>query len=145
SGHVGTYEEDAFNDARFDINVKGTYHVFETARRAGVRRVVHVSSLMVVWGYGTSAPVPGDAQPRPVGTYALTKTLSERIAQYYAETAGMEVIALRMAAPLDLADPDLRRKPVRPQQIPFADLAQAFAQALTVALTQYEVVTLVGE
>ena len=44
TGHDGVYEEDAFNDQRFDVNVKGTFHVFETARRLGVRRVVHVSS-----------------------------------------------------------------------------------------------------
>ncbi len=145
SGPVGTDEVDAFNDARFDINVKGTYHVFETARRAGVRRVVHLSSLMVVWGYGAATIVPGNAEPRPVGTYALTKTLSERVAQYYAETAGMEVITLRIAAPLDLNDSGLRHKPVRPQQIPFPDLAQAFAKALTVPLPRYEIVTIVGE
>src|SRR5215469_12874284 len=39
SGHSGVYEDDAFNDLRFDVNVKGTYHVFEAARRARVRRV----------------------------------------------------------------------------------------------------------
>src|SRR5262249_42287869 len=52
TGHSGTYEDDAFNDCRFDVNVKGTFHVFETARRLRVRRVVHVSSLMVAWGQG---------------------------------------------------------------------------------------------
>src|SRR5262249_22994207 len=57
----------------------------------------------------------------------------------------MEVITLRIAAPLDLADPDLRHKPVRPQQVPFPDLAQAFAKALIVPLKKYEVVTIVGE
>src|SRR5437868_6729721 len=68
SVHSGTYEEDRFNDLRFDVNVKATHHVFEAARRAGVRRVVHASSLLVVWGYGSSGPcVPGDAEPRPVG------------------------------------------------------------------------------
>jgi uronate dehydrogenase len=145
SGHIGTFEDEAFNDARFDINVKGTYHLFEAARRARVRRVVHVSSLMVVWGYGNGVCVPGDAEPRPVGTYALTKTLSERIAQYYAETASMEVITLRIAAPLDLADPGLHHQPVRPQQVPFPDLAQAFAKALTIPLAKYEIVTIVGD
>src|SRR4051794_13105504 len=50
-GHSGTYEDDAFNDCRFDVNVKGTYPVFEAARRAGVRRVVRVSSVMVLWGH----------------------------------------------------------------------------------------------
>jgi len=144
SGHPGPYEDDAFNDLRFDVNVKGTFHVFEAAHRAGVRRVVHVSSLMVVWGYGAAATVPGDAPPRPVGTYALTKTLGEEIARHYA-SHGLEVVTLRIAAPLDISDPDLRQRRVRPQQVPFPDLAQAFSLALTVPLSGYEVVTIVGD
>jgi len=71
--------------------------------------------------------------------------LSESIARHYAENRGLEVISLRIAAPLDLTDPNVRRKPVRPQQVPFADLAQAFARALTVPLQKYEIVTIVGE
>lgn len=145
SGHSGLFEDDAFNEVRFDINVKGTYHVFETARRAGVRRVVQVSSLMVVWGHGVESMVSGDAEPRPRGTYALTKMLGEEIARHYSQAHGMEVIVLRIAAPLDLTDPELRQKPVRPQQVPLPDLAQAFARALTVALSRCEVVTIVGE
>jgi uronate dehydrogenase len=145
SGHSGSYEDDAFNDLRFDVNVKGTFHVFETVRRCGVRRVVYVSSLMVVWGHGHAGPVPGDAEARPVGTYALTKALGEDVARHYARAHGLEVVALRIAAPLDVTGPDLRRRPVRPQQVPFPDLAQAFAQALTVPLAGYEVVTIVGD
>jgi nucleoside-diphosphate-sugar epimerase len=145
SGHSGSYEDDAFNDRRFDVNVKGTYHVLETARRCGVRRVVHVSSLMVVWGHGHAGTVPGDAEPRPVGTYALTKALSEEIARHYARAHGLEVVTLRIAAPLDVNGPDLRGRPVRPQQVPFPDLAQAFARALTVPLSGYQVVTIVGD
>jgi|SRR5579875_3025636 len=144
-GHTGVYEDNAFNDQRFDVNVKGTFHVFEAARQAKVRRVVHVSSLMVVWGYGKTGPVPGDASPRPVGTYALTKMLSEGIARYYAETHNLEVLTLRIAAPLDINDPERLRCPVRPQQVPLPDLAQAFVRALTVPLKRYEVVTIVGE
>ena len=144
-GHSGAYEEDAFNDQRFDVNVKGTFHVFEAARRAKVRRVVHVSSLMVVWGHGQAGQVPGDAPPRPIGTYALTKALSEQIARHYAERHKMEVITLRIAAPLDIEDPQQLRHPVRPQQVPLPDLAQAFVRALTVPLTRYEIVTIVGE
>lgn len=144
-GHSGVYEDDAFNDQRFDVNVKGTYHVFEAARRAKVRRIVHVSSLMVLWGYGKAGPVPGDAAPKPIGTYALTKTLTEEIARHYAERHNMEVIAVRIAAPLDVNDPERLRQSVRPQQVPLPDLAQAFVKALTVPLERYEVVTIVGE
>jgi uronate dehydrogenase len=145
TGHSGVYEDDGFNDRRFDVNVKGTFHVFEAARRAGVRRVVHVSSLMVVWGHGTGALVPGDAPARPVGTYALTKALSEEVARHYAEAHGLEVVTLRIAAPLDVGGPGLAGKRVRPRQVPFPDLAQAFVRALTAPLQGYHVVTIVGE
>ncbi len=148
-GHSGTYEDDAFNDRRFDVNVKGTFHVFETARRLGVKRVVHVSSVMVTWGHAKqrvgSLLVPGDASPHPVGTYALTKALSERIAEHYSHAHGMEVIVMRIAAPLDIDDPRLSGKRVRPQQVPFPDLAQAFTKALTVPLDGFHIVTVVGE
>jgi uronate dehydrogenase len=143
SGHSGVYEDDVFNDLRFDVNVKGTYHVFETARRAAVKRVVHVSSLMVLWGHGADHLVPGDAPPRPVGTYALTKLLGEQIAGHYAQSHGMAVVTLRIGAPLDVEN--VAGKPVRPQQVPFPDLAQAFAMALTVPLPAYAAITIVGE
>jgi hypothetical protein len=172
TGHSGTFEDEAFNDLRFDVNVKGTYHVFEAARRLRVRRVVLVSSVMVTWGYGLFEPdklIPGNAAPIPVGTYAMTKMLAEGIARYYAADLDqeanalsaprrgsrrgkdpdvqkpVEVLTLRIAAPLDLTDPDLSSKPVRPQQVPFPDLAQAFRLALTVPLDRNEVVTIVGE
>jgi NAD(P)-dependent dehydrogenase (short-subunit alcohol dehydrogenase family) len=172
AGHSGTFEEEAFNDLRFDVNVKGTYHVFEAARRLRVRRVVLVSSVMVTWGYGLLEPgkvIPGNAPPIPVGTYAMTKTLAEGLARYYAADLDqegnalsaprrgsrrgqaqdvpkpMEVLTLRIAAPLDLTDPELPSRPVRPQQVPLPDLAQAFRLALTVPLERHEVVTIVGD
>ena len=44
-----------------------------------------------------------------------------------------------------IKDPDLKRKHLRPQQVPFADLARALALALTVPLGGFEIVTVVGE
>lgn len=145
SGHPGPYEDDAFNDLRFDVNVKGTYHVLEAARRTGVRRVVLVSSLMVVWGHGASGLVPGDAPPQPVGTYALTKALAEEVGRYFAVAHGLDVVVLRIAAPLAVEGVNLVGRRVRPQQVPIPDLAQAFARALTVPLSGFHVVTIVGE
>jgi uronate dehydrogenase len=150
AGHSGTFEDDPFNDCRFDVNVKGTYHVFEAAQRMKVRRVVHVSSVMATWGHalaraqkGRGRRVPGDVPPFPVGTYALTKALGEQIARYHFSGA-MQVITLRIAAPLDLNDPAIKTRPIRPQQVPFPDLAQAFALALSARLKKYEIVTIVG-
>jgi len=145
TGQVGPYEDDAFNAERFAVNVTGTYHVFESARRLGVCRVINVSSLMVVWGYGADGLVPGDAPPHPVGTYALTKALGERIAQHYARPGTLDVLTMRIAAPLDPSDPRWRTQPVPPQRVPVVDLAQAFRLALTAELDDYAVVTIVGD
>src|SRR5262245_33985534 len=48
SGHEGEYEDDEFNERRFEVNAGGTWHVLEAARREGVARVVYTSSLTVV-------------------------------------------------------------------------------------------------
>jgi uronate dehydrogenase len=115
SGQEGDYEDDIFNAERFDTNVKGTYNVFEAARRAGVKRVIHTSSLTVVWGYQAPDWVEGDASARPVGTYALTKTLAERIAEHYAHAYGLSVVCLRIPKPIDINDPETKRTPILPR------------------------------
>lgn len=145
SGHEGEYENDAFNEQRFDVNVRGTWHVLEAARRQGVPRVVYTSSLTVVWGYEPGETVGPDAGPRPVGTYAMTKHLGEVIAADYARRFDLSVICLRIAKPVDLDDPATRGTAVRPQWIAFPDLCRAYELALTAPAEGCQIVHLVGE
>lgn len=142
SGHEGEFEDDAFNQLRFDVNVKGTWNVLEAARRAGVKRFVHTSSLMVVWGYDPPAWVEADAPPRPVGTYALTKQLAESLCEHYARQHAMSIACLRIAKPIDLDEP---RATIRPQRIAFPDLLEAYRLTLIAPEIGFEIVTLVGE
>jgi len=144
SGYEGEHEDDAFNDLRFDVNVKGTYHVFEAAVRCGVKRVVYTSSLMVVWGYGAE-PVAPDAEARPVGSYAITKHLGEIISRDYHQRFGLSSVCLRIAKPIDPDDPAWRETPIRPQWIAFPDLCQAYRRALEAPDLGCEVIHLVGE
>jgi uronate dehydrogenase len=145
SGLEGDVEDERFNDLRFDVNVKGTRNVFEAAVRCGVRRVVHTSSIMVVWGYGPGEPVGPDAEPRPVGTYAITKHLAEVIAQDYHQRFSLPAICLRIAKPVDLEDAAVRAAPIRPQWIAFPDLCRAYRCALEVPFSGFEIIHLVGE
>jgi uronate dehydrogenase len=159
SGHEGDYEDDAFNQLRFDVNVRGTCNVLEGARRAGVRRFVHTSSLMVVWGREPRGPaaacaagprgygewVASDAPPRPVGTYAVTKQLAETLCEYYARSFGMSIVCLRIPKPIDPDDPAWRQRRIRPQWLAFPDLIQAYRLALAAPDVGYEIVTVVGE
>jgi uronate dehydrogenase len=145
SGHEGDYEDDAFNQLRFDVNVKGTWNVLEAARRASVRRFVFTSSLMVVWGYPPPEAVAGDVPPRPVGTYAVTKRLGEALCEHYARSFGLSVVCLRIAKPIDLTDPAWKRRPIRPQWLAFPDLVEAYRCALVAPGIGFEIVTVVGE
>jgi len=145
TGHEGDYEEDTFNQQRFDVNVRGTWNVLEAARRAGVRRVVHTSSIMVVWDYPPPQLVPGDAPPRPLGTYALTKQMGETLCRYYAEHFGLSIVCLRIPKPIDLADPVWKERRIRPQWLAFPDLLQAYRLAIQAPAIGFEIVTVVGE
>jgi uronate dehydrogenase len=145
SGHEGEDEDSAFNQLRFDINVKGTWNILEAARRAGVRRFVFTSSLMVVWGYAPPEWVAGDAPPRPVGTYALTKQLGEELCRHYAQSLGLSVVCLRISKPIDLADVAWKQRPIRPQMLAFPDLIDAYRRALLAPRIGFEIITVVGE
>jgi uronate dehydrogenase len=145
SGHEGDYEDDTFNQLRFDVNVKGTWNVLEAARRAKVRRFVFTSSFMVAMGYTAPQWVAGDAPPRPVATYALTKQIGETMCEYQARVFGLSVVCLRIPKPIDPDDPFWRGKRVRPQWLAFADLIQAYRLALAAPDIGFEIVTVVGE
>jgi uronate dehydrogenase len=145
SGHEGEHEDSAFNQLRFDVNVKGTWNVLEAARRAAVRRVVYTSSLMVVWGYAPPEWVVGDAPPRPVGTYAVTKQLGEELCRHYARSFGLSVVCLRISRPIDLADAAWKQRPIRPQTLAFPDLIEAYRRTLLAPRIGFEIVTVVGE
>ena len=145
AGHEGDYEDDQFNQLRFDVNVKGTWNVLEAARRSGVRRMVHTSSLMVVRGYPHPEWVPADAAARPIGTYAQTKQLAEILCEHAARTSSLSIICLRIAKPIDLDDPAWKQRPLRPQWVDFPDLIEAYRLALTADTSRFEIVTVVGE
>lgn len=145
AGYEGEFEDPAFNQRRFDVNVRGTHNMLAAASAAKVKRFVHTSSIMVVWGYDPPALVAADAPARPVGTYALTKYLAEELCCHEAQTAGLSVVCLRIAKPIDLADDAKKRHTLRPQWIAMPDLIQAYQRALTAPNIDFEIFTIVGE
>jgi uronate dehydrogenase len=144
-GLEGEVEDDAFNQLRFDVNAKGTYNVLEAARRHGIRRVVHTSSIMVAWGYPAHERIASAAPPRTVGTYSLTKSLAEGVCEHFARNHGMSIVCLRIPKPIDPRDPRWQGRRLRPQWLAFADLIQAYQLALTAADIGFEIITVVSE
>jgi uronate dehydrogenase len=97
--HLAATPDDAgFLDELVPNNVVGVYHVFEAARRAGVKRLILASSGQVVWGQRVTGPWPigVDAQPTPRYWYAATKVFLEAAGRAYADAHGISVIAARL-------------------------------------------------
>ena len=67
-----------------EVNIQGTYTVFEAARRAGVPRVIFASSNHAVGFTPRSAfPVPDYAFPAPDTYYGVSKVTGEALAAQY--------------------------------------------------------------
>jgi nucleoside-diphosphate-sugar epimerase len=81
-------------DLSFDINVRGTFNVFEAARKAGVRRVVYASSA-AVYGNNETLPLMETFTPIPLSPYGLDKLYTEQLGALYQSLYGQEMFALR--------------------------------------------------
>lgn len=98
-------DEDDFHDL-VRVNVVGTYHVFEAARRAGVPRVVYASSNRVTGGYPTATRVDETMPSRPDGYYGVTKVTGEALGRVFADKFGLAVACLRIGSFADRPSDD---------------------------------------
>jgi nucleoside-diphosphate-sugar epimerase len=64
-------------DITYEINHRGTMHVAKTAKEAGVRRFIYMSSCSV-YGIATNGEITEESKPNPQTAYAVCKTLCER-------------------------------------------------------------------
>jgi uronate dehydrogenase len=95
--HLGGIASEAPWRQVLEINIDGTYAVFEAARRAGVGRVVFASSNHAV-GFSPRSefPVPDYAFPAPDTYYGVSKVAGEAIAALYHHRYGLDVVCVRI-------------------------------------------------
>ena len=97
--HLAATPDDAdFLSELAPNNIVGVYHVFDSALRAGVQRMVLASSGQMNWYQRVTGPFPIKADG-PIGPrywYAATKAFLEAAGKGYSETHGMSVLAIRL-------------------------------------------------
>jgi uronate dehydrogenase len=95
--HLGGQSTEAPWERILDVNINGTYTVFEAARRAGVPRVVFASSNHAV-GFHTpdEFPVGEDVTTLPDTYYGVSKVAGEALGALYAKRYGLQVICIRI-------------------------------------------------
>lgn len=127
----------AYNEGGVEVNVRGAYHLYEAAARAGVGKFVFVSSMTVVLGKPAYETIGPNTPPRPREFYACTKLFGEQLGQVYAAEYPMSVLCLRLGQPYPIDHPDEREWLQDPRGrglfVAIEDIAQAVTGALTSA------------
>jgi NAD+ dependent glucose-6-phosphate dehydrogenase len=79
-------------------NIVGLYNVYESARQAGVSRIVFASTnhVMGMYDRDTDWPVYADRAVRPDSLYGVTKAFGEILGRHYYDRYGMSFICLRI-------------------------------------------------
>jgi NAD+ dependent glucose-6-phosphate dehydrogenase len=79
-------------------NVLGQYNVYESARKAGVRRILFASTnhVMGMYDRDNDWPVYADLPVRPDSLYGVTKAFGETLGRHYHDRYGMSVINFRI-------------------------------------------------
>jgi len=104
--HLGGYSVEGPWESILNANIIGCYNLFETARLAGVKRVIFASSNHAVGFYPRTTKIPHDVTVLPDGRYGVSKAFGEALGALYAMKHGMRVTSLRIGnvneTPLDL-------------------------------------------
>jgi len=108
--HLAGWPAGKWEDARSTMhtNVMGTFTVYESAQRRGVRRVLNASSInaygSIYWRVQETAPIRSrlplveDERRVPEDPYSLSKSITEDIGWAYRRAFGIEAVNLRFAA-----------------------------------------------
>ncbi len=75
-------------------NVDGTIAVLESARAAGIKRMVYTASSSC-YGIPDEVPTPETSEIRPMYPYALTKYLGEWYVRHWAQTYKLPAVSVR--------------------------------------------------
>jgi len=95
--HLAGHSKERSWEEIAEVNIGGTYTVFEAARRQRVPRVIFASSTHAVGYAPLDGPeAPDGVYPRPDTNYGVGKVAGEAIGSLYADRYGMDVICVRL-------------------------------------------------
>ena len=96
--HLGGVSVERPFEEILEANIKGIFHLYEAARRHGVKRVVFASSNHVIGFYKQDEHIDAHAARRPDGYYGLSKSFGEDVAQFYFDRYGIETVSIRIGS-----------------------------------------------
>ncbi|MEP6823945.1 MAG: NAD(P)-dependent oxidoreductase [Ramlibacter sp.] len=96
--HLGGVSVERPFEEILEANIKGVFHIYESARRHGVRRVVLASSNHVMGFHRQGELLDAGSPRRPDGYYGLSKSYGEDLSRFYFDRYGIETACLRIGS-----------------------------------------------
>lgn len=98
--HLGAIAtEDSF-EGILHANFRGTFHVYDAARRHGVKRIVFASSNHAIGFHRTGERLDASAPLKPDTIYGVSKAYGENLGSMFVDKFGLEVACLRIGSAL---------------------------------------------
>lgn len=79
-----------------DSSIRGSYHVYEGARKHRTKRVIYASSVHAIGYHEVEAHIGVDAPVRPDSLYGVSKNFVESLSRLYWDKFGIESVCLRI-------------------------------------------------
>ncbi|KWS83043.1 NAD-dependent epimerase/dehydratase family protein [Pseudomonas amygdali] len=107
-------------------NICGVFHIYEAARRHGVKRVIFASSNHVIGFYKQTETIDAHSPRRPDSYYGLSKSYGEDMASFYFDRYGIQTVSVRIGS--SFPEPQNRR--MMSTWLSFGDLTQLIERSL---------------
>ena len=78
-----------------DSSIRGSYHIYEGARKHGTKRVIYASSVHAIGYHEVEAQIGVDAPVRPDSLYGVSKNFVESLSRLYWDKFGIESVCLQ--------------------------------------------------
>jgi uronate dehydrogenase len=134
--HMGGVSTEKTWESILDANIAGMVHLYEGARKHGVKRIVFASSNHVTGFYRQDQVVSPMDPVRPDGFYGLSKAFGENLAQLYWDKHGIETVSLRIGS--SYAEPKDRR--MLATWMSFDDTERLIVAALTAPVVGHTII-----
>ncbi|WP_460125611.1 NAD-dependent epimerase/dehydratase family protein [Pseudomonas sp. S2_C03] len=121
----GVSTEHSFEDI-LGANICGVFHIYEAARRHGVKRIIFASSNHVIGFYKQDEVIDARSPRRPDSYYGLSKSYGEDVATFYFDRYGIETVSIRIGS--SFPEPQNRR--MMSTWLSFGDLTHLIERAL---------------
>ncbi|HKJ60728.1 MAG TPA: NAD(P)-dependent oxidoreductase [Hyphomicrobiales bacterium] len=96
--HLGGKSNEGTFEEILQSNIRGTYNVFEAARKMGKPRILFASSNHATGFYRREERLDGAAPLRPDTLYGVSKCFGETLASLYYDKFGVESVCVRIGS-----------------------------------------------